>query len=303
MDISVVSLKDGQLLVGRGEKQFLETSHPEKPSWYTPDFFLRSKTPWHVHESYEVVSRLDFPSRHMTREQAEDFREMYESMNLEKGVVYTRSKVHGFDPLAVLARLNKAYIYATDGIVGATPEILFELTPGHLHTMALAATAETLADLEQEKEQEEQGIVVTSIVEALKPFGDVELGKKSAVSYGKLLHLHTPISLKGNISFEEAVKILHPTPAVGAWPKEAGKIWLWEQEKRLPRKRYAAPFGYVFPERGEARAFVAIRCVQWDSEGAYLWAGAGITAKSEYEKEKAEIDKKFEATANLMGIA
>ena len=301
MDISVVSLKDGRLLVGRGAKRYLDKPDLEMPSWYTPDFFLRDELPWHVHESYEVVEKFDFPQREMYLGEMESFRERYETMKLEKGVVYTRCQVLGFDPFSALSRLNSGHIYATDKIIGATPEILFDLNSTGLTTMALASTAEKVSDLEGEKEQEEHEIVVRSIFEALSPFGLLEKGERSALPYGNLFHLQTPIQLTGQISFEEAVQALHPTAAVGAWPKTAGKKWLLEQEQHLPRKRYGAPFGYIFPERNEARAFVAIRCVQWDDQGAYLWAGAGITSKSSYEKERAEIQKKLEATASMMG--
>lgn len=302
--ISIVSLSNGQYLVGKGAKTYLTKPHSHLPSWYTPDFFLESTLPWHTHESYAIVDELKFPKQVLQLGEPECLDAMFRSMNLLKGVVYTRCPVYNFNPYSVLSHLSgKHLIYATEGIVGATPELLFTLSPKGLETMALAATADNERDLQREKEQEEHQIVVEAIQKALEPYGRITLGPQVTSPYGKLFHLKTPISLEGSLTFQQAVEALHPTPAVGAWPLKEGKKWLREQDRRLPRYRYGAPFGYSLPERQEARALVAIRCIQWNAEEAYLYAGAGITAQSIYEDECQEIKNKMAATANLMGIS
>lgn len=302
-DYSIASLKNGAYLVGKGVKQQLEAPHPTLPSWYAPDFFLQNDKPWHTHETFEIVTKFSFPTREMYLGLPECFKTMFEAMNLEKGVVYTRCPVYNFDPYAVLANLSgHSMVYATEGIVGVTPELLFELTTEGLETMALAATARFEAALYGVKEQEEHRIVIEAIEKALAPYGTVVRGEPMAIRYGHLYHLKTAITLQGDISFAQAVKALHPTPAVGAWPPQSAPQWLLAQNERLPRHRYGAPFGYVFPEAKESRCFVAIRCIQWNNQGAYLFAGAGITPQSHWELEQQEIHQKMTATASLMGL-
>ena len=306
MEISLTTLKDQKLLVGRGKKTLHSHPHPEKPSWYAPDFFLNDPTPWITHESYEIVDTLQYEKAQAKRGQVACFKAMFDDIQIKKAVAYTFQDVENFCWKSALSHITERgkshYIYGTDGILGATPELLFDLEKEGLSTVALAATAENPDDLFREKELEEHQIVVDAILEELAPFGPVVLGKKQAYPFKNLFHLKQDITLKASIDFETAVKVLHPTPALGAFPKKPGADWLKKWGNIVPRGRFGAPFGYVFPEREEARAFVAIRCVQWDDTKANLWAGAGITEKSSFAEETEEVLKKLSNTANLMGL-
>jgi menaquinone-specific isochorismate synthase len=144
--------------------------------------------------------------------------------------------------------------------------------------------------------------VVEGIKKALSPFGKVKIGAQEIVPYGSLYHLKTLIELKAEVPFDLLVKELHPTPALGAWPRDAGNEWLQKWGQIRPRGRFGAPFGYVYPQKDEARVFVAIRCVQWKGEEAALWAGAGVTSKSCFAKEKQEVLQKLKMISALMGI-
>jgi len=304
-----VSLKGGELLVGRGEKTFLKEPHPDKPSWYSPDYFLRASHPWFTHETTEVVAELPKSAKTELKVGGlSSFKAMFEDMKLTKGVVYTSATCENFDWKSVIAHLCESarhlYLYGTEGIIGATPELLFDMESDRVVSMALAATALDPATLKQDKEQEEHALVVTGMKESLEKLGRVCSLPQETLSYGKLYHLLTPLILEEKFPlnhFEKVVAALHPTPALGAYPRQEGSAWLQKWGEKIPRYKFGAPFGYLFPERKEARAFVAIRCVQWTDKQAHLWAGAGVTAKSSYESEYAEIQHKILNTARLMG--
>lgn len=306
MDLSLVSLKGGSFLVGRGEKTYSAQPHPSLPSWYTPDFFLTEPLPWHTHETYEVVDALDLKRVSSTREEPYCFQEMFNDITLTKAVAYTHQPIHNFSWESALSFLMERgrnyFIYATDGILGGTPELLFDITSDGIETVALAATALNPEALQNQKEQEEHEIVVKGIQEALLPFGNLTIYPIEDCSFGKLLHLKQKLKLNAQPEFDQLIKALHPTPALGAWPKKPGKAWLEKWEVLRPRRRFGAPFGYSFPERNESRVFVAIRCVQWNTSQAALWAGAGITDKSLFAEEKVEVLQKLSNTAFLMGI-
>lgn len=306
MDISVVSLKDGSLLVGEGQKTFLSAPHPTLPSWYAPDFFLEHPMPWHTHENYFIKEGFSFPKQYARMTEPLDFKPMFDDMRLKKAVAYTFCPLENFSWESALQHLSERgrryFLYATDGIMGASPEILFDLEKGRLITWALAATAKNPEELEGAKEVEEHAIVVEGIKAALSGYGNVVVKPKEIATFGTLHHLKQEIELQASLTFEEAVKALHPTPALGAWPRDEGTLWLKKWGCIVPRGRFGAPFGYSFPERDESRAFVAIRCVQWEGEEAALWAGAGITEKSSFAKESAEVLQKLSNTAFLMGI-
>jgi menaquinone-specific isochorismate synthase len=158
------------------------------------------------------------------------------------------------------------------GIVGATPEVLFEIPQtGMLRTMALASTQPSAARqqllFKSKKQRNEHHIVVESIVRSLKPHGFVSTGTTTVLNLPNLTHLLTPIELQfsDTLSFLEAVQSLHPTPALGGEPRGAAWQWLKGLQKYGERRRFGAPFG-VITEDGFMRCLVAIRGIQWSGD-------------------------------------
>lgn len=197
---------------------------------------------------------------------------------------------------------------AGSGILGVTPETLFEIPAGGktLHTMALAGTrrpgnATILAD---RKERLEHQVVVDSIVQRLLPLADVRTGPVSEVELPNLVHLQTPIEAIPHtpVTFDRWVHALHPTPAVGAWPMARGQAWLDEQERELPRGRHGAPFGFIDPQDGSARCLVAIRNVQWTPQEARMIAGCGVVRGSQLENEWREVNAKIESIRAALAL-
>ncbi|HEY4831978.1 MAG TPA: chorismate-binding protein, partial [Waddliaceae bacterium] len=99
--------------------------------------------------------------------------------------------------------------------------------------------------------------------------------------------------------FIEVVEMLHPTPALGAFPRILGKTWLMDYQTKMNRGRYGAPVGYYYPSKEEGECFVAIRNVQWVGPEAQIGAGCGIVAQSVFEQEWDEIQLKIQSIKSM----
>jgi menaquinone-specific isochorismate synthase len=191
--------------------------------------------------------------------------------------------------------------------IGASPERLIQIRDNQLMTDALAGSAprgktEIEDDefakklLNSEKEKREHQAVSEFITQRLS-----ELGLKPQRSPLKLLklsniqHLWTPIysRLPSNIHPLEIVAKLHPTPAVAGVPTDIAcqKI---RQYETFDRDLYAAPIGWI-DYRGNSEFIVGIRSALIEGNRARLYAGAGIVAGSDPDKETIEIQLKFQA--------
>jgi menaquinone-specific isochorismate synthase len=202
------------------------------------------------------------------------------------------------------------YSYQQHGVIGATPEMLFQSDGRGYRTMALAGTrpSETANELLRDaKELLEHRLVVDDIVRRLAPFGNVEVGSLSIFSMPRLSHLATPIRFEENgverMSFAEMVRRLHPTAALGVSPRtEAGERWLREADRGVKRRTFGAPFG-VERETRDALAVVAIRNLQWHRQEVRIGAGAGVLAESRLEREFEELRQKRDQVRELLGLA
>ena len=201
---------------------------------------------------------------------------------------------------------------ADSGMIGLTPEILFTEDARRselpvLLTMALAGTRRPggLPLTEDAKEMMEHRIVVEGIAEQLSPLGQVQIGPVHEQEVPDLVHLCTPIEVwpHRRVEFGEWVAALHPTPAIGAWPREAGNRWLRAQLNADLRGRYGAPFGVIPPGSHVGTCLVAIRNLQWTGNSARILAGGGIVAASEPRREWREANAKLNAVLNSLGFS
>ncbi len=117
-----------------------------------------------------------------------------------------------------------------------------------------------------------------------------------------VVHLHTPITgtLRHPVHVLELAARLHPTPAVGGTPTRAALDWIAAHET-TPRGWYAAPVGW-FDGDGDGELAVALRCGVLAGNRAHLWAGAGIVAGSDPDRELAETELKLRAMLGALGI-
>jgi menaquinone-specific isochorismate synthase len=192
--------------------------------------------------------------------------------------------------------------------IGASPERLIKVSESCLKTKAIAGSAPRgksasedarLANdlLHSEKDLREHKIVLGSIARRLGELG-IELRQPSRpglLQLANIQHLHTPVT--GNVG--EGIHILdllekiHPTPAVGGTPREAACEHIPSLES-FDRGLYAAPIGWV-DSKGEGEFVVGIRSALIDGSTAKAFAGNGIVAGSDPEKELTETNWKLKA--------
>lgn len=280
---------------------------------------LQAKIKWQLPE------RLDFFSA------MANLKENYFSEGLlDKAVPVTFAVGKGEPPQNLVAHLLRQlkrpldslfyYGYWNDkeGIWGLTPEILFQGN-GHysalrenIKTMALAGTAApgptAAADLlESDKDRREHQVVVEDIATRLQELGEVRLGRTEVWQLPHLLHLRTPIEIDSEVplQFEKLVHTLHPTAALGAFPRLQGWQWLESQEQKMPRHRFGAPFGVAFKDRNTC--LVAIRNVQWQvtedrMNRIYLGTGCGVVSESDSQKEWDELALKRQSVMRTLNL-
>lgn len=193
-----------------------------------------------------------------------------------------------------------------EGVIGATPELLFTLQEGNLSTMALAGSCpkseigSRLPLLKDPKELKEHQIVVDDLVQHLKSVGWLRQGSIELVELPTLQHLMTRIEVSGvSKSPEELMRRLHPTPAMGVAPRGYGFQWLKELPEQKDRGLFGAPI--VFRRPQQILALVAIRSLFWNQAGSRVFAGCGVVAASQLDREFAEVLAKIDSVFQMLG--
>ncbi len=191
--------------------------------------------------------------------------------------------------------------------IGASPERLISIQNQQLMTDALAGSAPRgktpiedaeLANrlLSSEKESREHQVVIDFITQRLHQLGMVpQLVPPQLRQLSNIQHLWTPIQAKvpATVHPLQIVAELHPTPAVAGVARDIACEQIRYYEN-FERGLYAAPLGWV-DYRGNSEFIVGIRSALIDGDHASLYAGAGIVAGSDPDKELAEIKLKFQA--------
>jgi menaquinone-specific isochorismate synthase len=209
-----------------------------------------------------------------------------------------------FDVRGVLRHLRAqqpgCFVYAADGIVGASPELLIARYGSHVISRPLAGTAVLGAadDLgHSEKDAWEHRLVVAAILDVLRSRCDeVDAPAEPEVDeFADVAHLATPIH--GTLTAPapdtlELVRALHPTPAVAGTPTRVALDTIARLEP-VGRGRYAGPVGWV-DANGDGEWAVALRGAAIDGTRAVLHAGAGIVAGSDADAEWEETGAKLD---------
>lgn len=197
--------------------------------------------------------------------------------------------------------------------IGATPERLASFESGVFKTEGLAgstsrgksasedaALAQSL--MQSEKDLEEHQFVVRAIDDSLAPYSyRVEHPNQPLIKkLNNVQHLFTPISasIKDGVQIHELLSQLHPTPAVGGYPKERAIPYIQEIEQ-IERGWYSAPVGW-FNLNGCGEFAVAIRSALIHKNKAHLFAGCGIVENSDPESEWRETLMKFQPMTSAL---
>ncbi len=229
-----------------------------------------------------------------------------------------------FDVGVALERLVEAYptcyvfAFARGGrtFLGATPERLVEMDGHELKAACLAGSERRGATPEEDrvlgeallhsrKDREEHAIVVRALTEGLSGLCDqlIKPDEPELLSVSNVHHLYTPIiaRLRDGVCILDAVERLHPTPAVGGYPRETALAFIREDEG-MDRGWYASPVGWVGPDGGGEFA-VALRSALVDGDHASLFAGCGIMGDSDPRREYEESALKLRPMLGALGGA
>lgn len=180
----------------------------------------------------------------------------------------------------------------------ASPEPLLEKSNHTWGSVALAGTMPHSEDSESKwsvKNVAEQAIVADFIREQLAACADhIEQSPTFSLVTGKLQHICTRFrfTLSSPSAMFNLLKRLHPTPAVCGMPREAA-LRVIEEAESQPR-RYYAGFSGPLNLHGETRLYVSLRCMEFSSNTATLYAGGGIMPESCEEEEWEETCRKMQ---------
>lgn len=225
---------------------------------------------------------------------------------------------HHADSLNNLRRLYPdCYVFSighgkNQAFLGASPERLVSVYDRQLTTDALAGSAPRgstrqadahLASrlLSSAKDNHEHQVVVDFITHQLTALGlAAEPSPLRLLQLPNIQHLHTPIRARvpRSVHVLDVVAALHPTPAVAGLPRDRACLEISRYEP-FERSRYAAPIGWV-NHRGDGEFAVGIRSALIDNCHARLFAGAGIVAGSDPDRELAEVQLKLQALLSAL---
>ena len=167
-DFAFVQTAPGRIFVGWGPFEHLPFRRPDQPAFYVNDLFLDDVRPWRHPAEAEDLSLEEFVSRFEGEELPEieweppsldGFSALFESAQEAMGrgefqkvvpILFESGRIprreqwwHSLIPrLLMIAPGLRAYGYSykQHGMIGATPEVLFEAESRGYRTMALAGT-------------------------------------------------------------------------------------------------------------------------------------------------------------------
>ena len=210
--------------------------------------------------------------------------------------------------IPVLKKLASEYpstwTFAVDGLVGATPELLLRLSRGMVTSRVLAGTIPKTGDDEKDlalaaslarssKDLEEHEYAVRSVAEALEPFCSSTNVPESpfVLHLANVMHLATDVTgalseTKQRVDAFSLLKSLHPSAAVCGTPRNIA-FDIIDEIEGMNRGRYAGPVGWI-DASGDGELGIALRTGQITGKEIRIYAGCGIVAGSNPEKELEE---------------
>ncbi len=218
--------------------------------------------------------------------------------------------------LAATAPESTIFAFARGGttFLGASPERLVRTTGRSFETVAIAGSAARGRDasedaelafwlLASEKEREEHAVVVDMLRASLGPIVErLNVADAPAIlPLRHVQHLVTPITgrLLNEAGLLALAERLHPTPAVGGSPRDLALDLIGEREG-FDRGWYAGPIGWLGAD-GDGELMVALRCGLVAGRQATLFAGCGIVADSDPDREWEESRLKMRAMGAALG--
>jgi menaquinone-specific isochorismate synthase len=207
------------------------------------------------------------------------------------------------------------WTFAVDGHLGSSPETLVRVTEGTVTARVLAGSHARGADAEADaaasldlatssKDLDEHRFAVESVLAALRPHspGITANELPFALKLPNLWHLASDVAgpLSDGSGALDLVAALHPTAAVAGTPTAAALAAIRDLEP-FDRGRYAGPVGWV-DQSGDGKWAISLRSAEVDADGTLTaFAGAGIVAESDPDRELAETKLKFRPIVEAFG--
>ncbi|WKZ83444.1 MAG: isochorismate synthase [Acidimicrobiia bacterium] len=204
------------------------------------------------------------------------------------------------DPFDLAARLRDlhpscrvfAWQEGEGAFVGASPELLVERRGETFHLSPLAGSARRDPDagrdrrlgealLASDKDRWEHEIVVEDAMARLEPLVTTLHRSPSPrlERFGSVQHLATPIGGTTSSRLLELAGALHPTAAVGGYPRNEAVAFIAKIEG-FDRGWYTGGVGWA-DSGGDGELAIALRCALVRGDRVTAFAGSGIVAESE----------------------
>ena len=231
--------------------------------------------------------------------------------------VYGQTKLEGEqaaiknDPLSVIIRTSWVYSYYGNNFVKTMMRLMKERDqlnivadqkgrPTYAKDLALAASL-----ARSSKDLEEHEYAVRSVAEALEPFCSSTNVPESpfVLHLANVMHLATDVTgalieSKQRVDAFSLLQSLHPSAAVCGTPRNIAFDIITEVEG-MNRGRYAGPVGWI-DASGDGELGIALRSGQITDREIRIFAGCGIVAGSNPEKELEESNAKMIAMRSAL---
>ena len=274
----------------------------------------------------KIISQKDFPGKSRWKASVQSALDAFETHRYEKIVLARKRALEFSNTLNHFTILQKLRDKASNSykfcfqpednlaFIGASPELLYFRQGRKLQSEAVAGTRtrgrtsredQGLGEelLQSEKDLREHRYVVDSIKDAFvsltPPMLNCNNMSISLLKLARIQHLiaQFDIKLKENISDAELIETLHPTAAVGGYPRDKAVEEIGRLEG-FNRGWYAAPVGWV--KQDAAEFVVAIRCGLVKDNRLNLYSGAGIVRGSVPDNEWDEMNNKIDMFLSVL---
>jgi menaquinone-specific isochorismate synthase len=212
----------------------------------------------------------------------------------------------------------KTWLFAHQGLVGATPELLVRLSKSLVTSRVLAGTIKRSGDDDRDlalaaslarssKDLEEHEYAVRSVAEALAPLCSSTNVPESpfVLHLSNVMHLATDVTgvltdAANPPDIFDFLGRLHPSAAVCGTPRNEAASAI-KRIEGISRGRYAGPIGWV-DIRSDGEFGIALRCGQIEDSkrSIRVYAGCGIVAGSDPVAEYAESEAKLSAMQSAL---
>ena len=285
---------------------------------------INKNTPISKHNSKKKINRYIKPklksetSKNTFLSMVQESIELMKEKKISK-IVLSRQKNFDFDfnifqQLNFISKANNRfpdcvnflYDFKDLGIFfGISPETLFKTNDDKFYSEALAGTfksTESLNNIDTSKEFEEHKFVIDHIKESISAFSNnIQYSKEPyLMSLNSITHMKTEFKshLKENVDPFDIIHKLHPTPAVCGNPTDIAMNNIRNIENH-DRGWYSGNLGWI-DSNYNSHFIVSIRSGLYTDKKLYLYAGCGITRKSDKNKEYDESEIKFNSILSIL---